>query len=198
MAAILISVGGINCENLSCNNRGVHIWAVPIDAGMAIVLWIGIVIAAQAFQQTPRHHAPAVVMGLLPGIAAWGAFMAKSGVRAGNSGTNDMPLFSDALLNRFQQADIWLHGALVLEQGFIVTAMILAAITVAIIERSFLQAALWSGAASVLSAIGLIHSYQWTASDTVLSISPAWDWAVAYAVGAFIFISSKWLCYPKR
>ena len=32
-------------------------WAVPIDAGMAIVLWIGIVIAAQAFQETPRQHA---------------------------------------------------------------------------------------------------------------------------------------------
>ena len=42
-------------------------WAVPIDAGMAIVLWIGIVITAQAFQATPREHAPAVVVGLLPG-----------------------------------------------------------------------------------------------------------------------------------
>ncbi len=26
MAAIMISVAGINCENLSCNKRGVHIW----------------------------------------------------------------------------------------------------------------------------------------------------------------------------
>ena len=26
MAAIMISVGDINFENLSCNNRGVHIW----------------------------------------------------------------------------------------------------------------------------------------------------------------------------
>ncbi len=42
-------------------------WAVPVDAGMAIVLWIGIVISAQAFQATPREHAPAVVVGLLPG-----------------------------------------------------------------------------------------------------------------------------------
>ena len=57
-------------------------WAIPIDAGMAIVLWIGIVISAQAFQTTPRAHAPAVVMGLLPGIGAWGAFMAKSGLHA--------------------------------------------------------------------------------------------------------------------
>ena len=26
MAAIMIFVNGINCENLSCNKRGVHIW----------------------------------------------------------------------------------------------------------------------------------------------------------------------------
>jgi len=26
MAAIMISVAGINCKNLSCNKRGVHIW----------------------------------------------------------------------------------------------------------------------------------------------------------------------------
>src|SRR5947209_14765310 len=56
--------------------------AVPVDAGMAIVLWIGIVITAQAFQATPRAHAPAVVIGLLPGVAAWGAFLLQAALRA--------------------------------------------------------------------------------------------------------------------
>ena len=46
-------------------------WAVPVDVGIAIVLWIGIVITAQAFQATPASHAPAVVMGLLPGVGAF-------------------------------------------------------------------------------------------------------------------------------
>ncbi len=47
--------------------------AVPIEAGIAIVLWIGIIITAQAFQATPLRHAPAVAIGLFPAIAAWGA-----------------------------------------------------------------------------------------------------------------------------
>ena len=46
--------------------------AIPVDAGMAIVIWIGLVITAQAFQTTPREHAPAVVVGLLPGVGAYG------------------------------------------------------------------------------------------------------------------------------
>lgn len=169
-------------------------WAIPIDAGMAIVLWIGIVIAAQAFQETPRKHAPAVVLGLLPGIAAWGAFMAKSGVRAADYGTAQMPAFSESMLMRFQQSDIWIHGAFALEQGFIFTAMILAALTVAIIERHFIKAALWSASASLLSACGLIHSYRWTVSDTALSLTPAWEWSIAYALMGLIFLTAKWVC----
>jgi AGZA family xanthine/uracil permease-like MFS transporter len=169
-------------------------WAIPIDAGMAIVLWIGIVIAAQAFQETPKHHAPAVVMGLLPGIAAWGAFMAKSGVRAADYGGEPMPAFTESMLARFQQADIWIGGAFALEQGFIFTAMILAAMTVTIIERDFIKAALWSGAAALLSALGLIHSYRWTPGDTALSLTPAWEWAAAYALMGLIFISARWIC----
>ncbi len=170
------------------------VWAVPVDAGMAIVLWIGIVIAAQAFQATPQHHAPAVVMGLLPGIAAWGAFMAKSGLRAAEYGEQGMPAFSDTLLDNFKQADLWMHGAFALEQGFILTAMILSAMTVCVIERHFIQAACWSLAAAVLSACGLIHSYQWTPADTALLLSPAWDWVIAYCAIAMLFASAKWLC----
>ncbi|WP_019868575.1 SulP family inorganic anion transporter [Methylovulum miyakonense] len=173
-------------------------WAIPVDAGMAIVLWIGIVIAAQAFQETPKSHAPAVVMGLLPGIAAWGAFMAKSGVRAADYGNAPMPAFSETLLARFQQEDIWINGAFALEQGFIFTAMILAAMTVAIIERQFAKAALWSGSASLLAAGGLIHSYRWTVSDTALSLTPAWEWACAYALMGVIFLSARWVAAPAR
>lgn len=46
---------------------------VPLEAGIAIVLWIGIIITAQAYQATPVRHAPAVALGLFPAIAAWGA-----------------------------------------------------------------------------------------------------------------------------
>lgn len=65
---------------------------VPIEAGIAIVLYIGLVIAAQAFQATPPRHAPAVALGLLPGLAGWGALMLKAGLRAGGSGRPPTPL----------------------------------------------------------------------------------------------------------
>jgi len=117
-------------------------WAIPIDAGMAIVLWIGIVITAQAFQATPREHAPAVVIGMLPGIGAWGAIMAKNGLRAAGLGAPGHP-FSAALIGEFLKGDTWIHGAFSLEQGFLFTSMLLSAAVVSVIERQWAKAAAW-------------------------------------------------------
>ncbi len=171
-------------------------WAVPVDAAMAIVLWIGIVITAQAFQATPRAHAPAVVMGLLPGVAAWGALMAKNGLRAAGHGQPGGPPFGPELVEAFARSDTWIEGAFALEQGFILTSMILSALTVALIGRRFIGAAVWSALAAALSASGLIHSYRWTMGDTVGSRVPAWPWAAGYAVMSLIFLAARWLTEP--
>jgi adenine/guanine/hypoxanthine permease len=171
-------------------------WAVPVDAGMAIVLWIGIVISAQAFQATPREHAPAVVIGLLPGVAAWGALMAKNGLRAAGYGSPDGPAFSPALIDSFARSDTWIHGAFALEQGFIFTAMLLAAATACVIERRFTQAAAWCWAGAVLSALGLMHAYQFTPGDTAVALVPAWPWAIGYLVMGAVFFVARWVAVP--
>ncbi len=171
-------------------------WTIPIDAGMAIVLWIGIVITAQAFQATPVAHAPAVVVGLLPGVAAWGALQLKNGLRAAGVGLPGGPPFGEQLIAAFMGSDTWAHGAFALDQGFILTAMILSAATVAIIERKFATAALWCAIAAALAAVGLLHSYRFVASDTVVSLTPAWPWVGGYAIMAALFLAARWLTVP--
>lgn len=168
-------------------------WAIPVDAGLAIVLWIGIVIAAQAFQETPAAHAPAVVIGLLPGLAAWGVFMAKSGLRAAGAGSASGTSFSDDLLARFLSSELWMDGAFALEQGAIFTSTLLAAMTVAVIERRFRVAALWSWAAALLAACGLVHSYGWSAADTRMLLQPAWEYVAAYGLIGTLFYGAGWI-----
>ena len=79
--------------------------------GMAIVLWIGIMMAAQSFEATPRHHAPAVVMGLLPGLGAWGVLMAKDGLRAGHAA------FSPELVARMTETGNYIGGGFYLSRA---------------------------------------------------------------------------------
>jgi adenine/guanine/hypoxanthine permease len=44
---------------------------IPVVAISPILLYIGMLIGAQAFQTTPVKHAPAIVLALTPHLAAW-------------------------------------------------------------------------------------------------------------------------------
>ncbi len=173
-------------------------WAVPIDAGLAIVIWIGVVISAQAFQAVERAHAPAVVMGILPGIAAWGVLMARSGLRAAGVGAPGGPPLGDGVLDAFLGSDVWIRGGFALDQGFIFTAMILSAATVMIIERRFRAAAGWFAVGAVLSAAGLMHSWRLTPQDAVMSLRPAWPFAAGYAFVAVLMLLAPWMTEPDE
>jgi AGZA family xanthine/uracil permease-like MFS transporter len=163
-------------------------WAVPIDAGLAIVIWIAVVITSQAFEAVPRSHIPAAVIGLLPSLAAWGALLAKTGLRAAGVGSPSGPPFSKDLLAAFRAQDVWIHGAFALERGFIFSAMILSAASVFVIERRFTSAGVWCLIGAALCACGLMHSYAFTPTDTVVHLAPAWPWAIGYAGMGVVFL----------
>ncbi|HEV8002518.1 MAG TPA: NCS2 family permease [Planctomycetaceae bacterium] len=134
---------------------------VPIEAGMPIVLWIGVIITAQAFQTTPRDHAPAVALGLFPAIAAWGLTVAQGAFLVGSSAPS-APTLQSALTGQpnLELNGFLLHGLLVMERGYIFTCMILAAIAAFLIDRKFYSAAIWSLIAAAFAALGLTHAYQ--------------------------------------
>jgi adenine/guanine/hypoxanthine permease len=156
---------------------------IPLEAGIGILLYIGIIIVAQSFQETPKEHAPAVALGIVPALAGWGLLMVETGLRAGGKS-----LFEVGLA-RFTQGGLAIHGMISLERGFIFTSMILAAIGVALIERRFSSAAAWSLAAALFSAIGIIHAYELTASGIAsrFGILAAPDFAMAYLLLGLLF-----------
>jgi len=135
---------------------------IPIEAGMAIVLWIGIIITAQAFQTTPSQHAPAVAIGLFPAIAAWGLTVAQGAFLVAGGNDPHALTMQKALetIPNVHLSGFVLHGLLVLERGYIFTCMILAAIAAFLIDRKFYTAAVWSLIAAALAALGLTHAYQ--------------------------------------
>ena len=61
---------------------------VPVVAISPILLYIGMLIGAQAFQTTPVKHAPAIVLALTPHLAAWAKLQIDTmlGSRSGSGG----------------------------------------------------------------------------------------------------------------
>ncbi|MSR59462.1 MAG: NCS2 family permease [Planctomycetaceae bacterium] len=138
---------------------------VPIQAGIAIVLWVGIIITAQAFQATPREHAPAVAIGLFPAIAAWGATIVAGAFQVSGGATLSQVLttFEPArqmLAGQTEVNGFLVHGLIVIERGYIFTCMILAAIAAFLIDRKFYSAGLWALLAAAFTGVGLMHAYQ--------------------------------------
>src|SRR5271170_6170609 len=81
-------------------------WAVPADAGLAIIIWIGFIITIQAFESTPQRHWPAVIMGMVPVILAWATFSMKSAARVAGAGSAGGPAFGPKLLDAFHDRGI--------------------------------------------------------------------------------------------
>jgi adenine/guanine/hypoxanthine permease len=135
----------------------------PTAAIVPILLYIGLLIGAQAFQATPRAHAAAVVAALIPNLASWATGQIDNALVA--AGTSSAAVGNEALAN----AGVVYHGLLVLGQGAILAGLVLGAIVVFIIDKRFLQAGIFALVGAALTFIGLIHGekVEWNANAPV-------------------------------
>ena len=144
---------------------------VPVVAIAPILLYIGMLIGAQAFQTTPLTHAPAIVLGLVPHLAAWAKTLIDGTLGAAGVEVND------ALIASMAQNGVLYEGLSMLGNGAILTGLVLAAVGVFIIERRFEVAAAFAGAGAVLTFFGFMHG-----PAVGVAVSPMI--AVSYAVVA--------------
>ncbi len=124
---------------------------VPVVAIAPILLYIGMLIGAQAFQTTPLTHAPAIVLGLVPHLAAWAKTLIDGAL--GAAGVTMSP----ELVAGMATNGVLYEGLAILGSGAILTGLVLAAIGVFIIERRFEYAAAFAGAGAVLTFFGFMH-----------------------------------------
>jgi AGZA family xanthine/uracil permease-like MFS transporter len=127
---------------------------LPLPAIVPILLYIGLLIGAQAFQETPKRHAVAVVFALIPNIASWASGLIDNALIA--AGTTASQVGEAALTN----AGLVYEGLKLLGGGAILAGLVLGAITAFIIDKRFVSAAVYCFIGAVLGFIGLIHAEQ--------------------------------------
>ncbi len=136
---------------------------LPTPAIVPILLYIGLLIGAQAFQEVPKAHAAAVVLALLPNIASWAVGQMDNVLSA--AGTSAAEVGDEALAG----AGVVYHGLKTFGGGAILAGMLLGAIAAFVIDRKFLWAAGYAGVGAILSFIGLVHGEKvaWNAAGQV-------------------------------
>jgi AGZA family xanthine/uracil permease-like MFS transporter len=125
---------------------------VPTVAILPILLYIGMLIGSQAFQETPKRHAPAIILGLTPHMANWGVTIINGALAAAGIFT-----VSEELLGGMKNQGVLYHGLQVMGGGSILGGLILTAIAVCIIDRTFKKAACFAFAGAVLTFFGFMH-----------------------------------------
>ena len=135
---------------------------IPVVALLPILLYIGMLIGSQAFQESPRSHAPAIILAMVPQIAAWGKSQIDGALHA--AGTDASVLGYDKLVTQ----GVLYKGLATLGGGATLAGIVLGAVTVFIIDRELEKAAWFALAGAVFTFFGLIH-----AEDLGIAQSPA-------------------------
>lgn len=155
---------------------------IPLVAIVPILLFIGLVIGAQAFQVSPKRHAPAIVLALIPNIAEW----AKSQVDGalGAAGVNAAAIPSDVVAAMGSNGVLY-NGMATTGGGAVLAGLMIGAIAAFIIDRRFNWAAVYAFAATVLSFFGFIHGHQ-------MAVNASPEVTFGYGVATLILAFMAW------
>ncbi len=167
---------------------------VPVVAISPILLYIGMLIGAQAFQTTPVKHAPAVVLALTPHLAAWAKLQIDTMLGStliaaqavGGLAADKVDAVKTAAIAALPQQGVLYHGLEVMGGGAILTGLVLGAIGVFVIERDFVKASAFALSGAVLTYFGFMHG-EAVGIGGGLGVTPGV--ALAYALVAAVFLA---------
>lgn len=167
---------------------GLFLAVIPIQALVPILLFIGLVIGAQAFTTTPARHAPAVVLALLPNIAAWAQGQIDGAL--GAAGTSAAQVGNAALGG----AGVIYDGMVIFGAGAVVVGLVLGAIAVFAIDREYSRAIVYSIVGAILAITGFIHAPQLIVSvvDGAIVVGQPNAVFLGYLFAAVVFLVVAW------
>lgn len=128
---------------------------IPEASVAPLLVFVGIVIAQQAFRATPAGHGVAVAFALIPHLAdllnkqLQGTILELFGPRAATP---------ELMARLAERQGVHLQGYAALSQGAILTGLLWGAIVAFLIDGKLRAAMLFSGLAFLLALCGLIHA----------------------------------------
>ncbi|CAF0754359.1 unnamed protein product [Adineta steineri] len=158
---------------------------IAVVAVNPVIIFIGLFICAETLAITPQRHYPAFLLGIMPVIADWARTTIINGVVSAYSKLNISNVdFTQNITSQIN--DFSYRGLENFAGGSLLQCIFITAIMMYMIDRKFIQAAIWSLIAGLLSFVGLIHAT--TVRILYRTTDDGWQFTVAYVMTAFIFL----------
>ncbi|MEW6624436.1 MAG: xanthine permease [Bacillota bacterium] len=146
---------------------------IPLVVLLPILMYIGMIIMSQAFSVTEKRHYPAVALSFIPLIAGFVTLNIKNAINAVGGELNYEVLANNG---------IPLVGWERLAGGDILVGMMIATITIFIIDRNYLVAGTYSIITAVLAFFGFVHA-------SAIGIGQGKEVALGYLLAAVVLIT---------
>ena len=124
-------------------------------------------------------------------MGAFVALIVKRVLGATGYGTVDKPYSDELLETMARESSLFAKGIFALEQGWLYASVVLATITVAIIERRFSSMITWLAIGGCLAFLGIIHNFKVLDNDITTQLGPAWDWILGYGLTLIIIVAVR-------
>ncbi|UOX99956.1 allophanate hydrolase-related protein [Blastococcus sp. PRF04-17] len=162
---------------------GTFLAIFPMQALVPVLLFIGLVIGAQAFNVSARRYAPAIVLAMIPSLAEWATGLIDNSLAAAGTSVQEVGVAT------LVSGGVVYDGLKLLGQGAVLVGIVLGAIACFVIDRRMYAAAITAGIGAALSFVGLINALEvgWNASPGV---------SLGYAFLALLLAGFGW--YSRR
>lgn len=151
---------------------------IPLEAILPILIYIGLVIGSQAFQETDRKYAPVIILAIIPWLADWARNNIENTLSAANLTIDDIGM------GAIKDAGVEFSGMVVLGSGAIIVGMLWSSLLCFIIDRDFKKASIVAMIGAFCSFFGIIHSVE-------VGFNEGGEMALSYLLVALIILLLK-------
>ncbi|MCL2520317.1 MAG: hypothetical protein FWE37_04870 [Spirochaetaceae bacterium] len=161
---------------------------IPVEAIFAILIFIALTIGSQAFQASPKHHYPAIILAMMFWLSSWVVTIIQNSVQAVRivqglwpPGPPANPYILNNLVPQLGSNQIFYPALLAMSQGHVMTAATMAMIVIFIIDKKLIKAVIVAALQVVLSFFGFIHAGN-------LGINAAQNFSIAYLMMGIVIL----------
>lgn len=131
---------------------GVLLSIIPLSAVFPILFYVGIVVAVQAVNETPKVEMAAVFVCLFPWIANWALTLLNNVLTAAGTNAGDVGLAA------FTDAGVYHRGLVALGSGAPLSSILWGCLVVFAVRNKPIYAIITALVSAVLTITGVIHS----------------------------------------
>lgn len=133
---------------------GILLAIIPLSAVFPILVYVGIVVAVQAVNETPKIEMPVVFVCLFPWIANWALTLLNNVLTSAGSNAADVGLAA------FSEAGVYHRGLTALGSGAPLSSILWGCLVVFAVRNKSIPAIVTALVSAVLTFTGVIHSAQ--------------------------------------